>query len=298
MILRATTRERRDLPARLVAATRLAALSVAVAALLTGCGGSSTHSSTSGVRHAATATLTTTGSSTPTKRSPPTHTSCRSVVYIGDSTSDGEASAEFVPNASLRAPAELSKVGVKTIHMEVSGARSIHEIYEGIPNGAMVAQRWVSAGFHGCWILALGTNDAADVAAGSTFSLRTRIAQMMSIIGKQPVLWVNVLTLPTATTYYNESGMRRWDEDLLSACSKYPTMQVYDWAAHAKTSWFIPDGIHYTPTGYIARTRLIVGALVKAFPADRYVAQTSPIVQAFANAFSHNGPSSSSCLVQ
>lgn len=220
------------------------------------------------------------------------------MVYIGDSTSDGEASAEYVPEASLRAPAELAKVGVKTIHMEVSGARSIHEIYEGIPNGAMVATRWVSAGYHGCWILALGTNDAADVAAGSTFSLRTRIAQMMSIIGNQPVLWINVVTLPNATTFYSEDGMRRWDDDLLAACDKYPRMRVFDWAAHAKPSWFIPDGIHYTTTGYIARTRQIVGALVKAFPSGQYAGQTPSVVQAFGNAFARESQSSSSCLVK
>lgn len=153
--------------------------------------------------------------------------------------------------------------------MEVSGARSIHETFEGHPNAAAVARQHISAGFHGCWILALGTNEAADVAAGSTFGLRTRIAEMMSIIGNQPVLWVNAITLPNAPQYYGEAGMRRWNGDLLSACAKYPMMRVFDWAADAKPKWFIPDGIHYTPTGYIARTRLIAHALVKAFPRDR-----------------------------
>jgi hypothetical protein len=191
------------------------------------------------------------------------------VVYIGDSTSDGEASAEFVPNRKLRAPAELSKVGVRTTHMEVSAARSIHEIYHGIPNAAMVARQQVSAGFHGCWILALGTNEAADVTAGSRFRLRSRIAKMMSIIGNQPVLWINAITLRSAPRFYGEAGMRRWNHDLLSGCGKYPLMRVFDWAVHAKPSWFIPDGIHYTPTGYIARTRLIAHALVKAFPRNR-----------------------------
>jgi hypothetical protein len=256
---------------------------LALAAALTACGSGSRHSTRSHPAGATTAT-TSTGGSHPASAAPatavtspfvinflppPTKTSCRSVVYIGDSTSDGEASAEFVPNAKLRAPAQLSKVGVKNAHMEVSGARSIHEIYKGIPNAAMVARRHVAAGFHGCWILALGTNEAADVAAGSTFGLRPRIAQMMSIIGHQPVLWINEITLPEASAYYRESGMRRWNADLLSACNRYPTMRVFDWAAHAKPSWFIPDGIHYTPAGYIARTRLIAHALVKAFPRDR-----------------------------
>lgn len=200
------------------------------------------------------------------------------MVYIGDSTSDGEASAEFVPNWGLRAPAQLFKVGIRTTRMEVSGARSIHEMYKDIPNAATVARQQVSAGFHGCWILALGTNDAADIAAGSTFALRARIAQMLSIIGDQPVLWVNVITLPSASQYYAEAGMQGWNEDLLSACDKYPMMRVFDWAAHAKPGWFIPDGIHYTPAGYIARTRLIADALVEAFPRDRSPS-TSCLVQ-------------------
>jgi lysophospholipase L1-like esterase len=202
-------------------------------------------------------------------RSVATHTSCRSVVYIGDSTSDGEALAEFVPERRLRAPAQLSRVGVRTTHMEVSGARSIHETFEGIPNAATVAQQEIQAGFHGCWILALGTNEAADVAAGSTFSMPTRIAQMMSIIGNQPVMWVNAITLSTAPQFYGNDGMQRWNQDLLAACRRHPMMRVYDWAAHAKSSWFIPDGIHYTPAGYIARTRLIAKALVAAFPSGQ-----------------------------
>ncbi len=106
---------------------------------------------------------------------PPTHTSCTSVVYIGDSTSDGEANPEYVPNGKLRAPAQLRKVGVKHVHMEVSGARSIVETFEGIPNGATVAQGYVAHGYHGCWILALGTNDSADVNAGSNVGLKARI---------------------------------------------------------------------------------------------------------------------------
>jgi hypothetical protein len=209
---------------------------------------------------------------------PPTHTSCRSVAYIGDSTSDGEASAEYVPIARLRAPAQLAKVGVKTTHMEVSGARSIVETYEGIPNGATVARQLVSGGYRGCWILALGTNDAADVAAGSEVGLKTRIHQMMSIIGKQHVMWVNVLTLGNAPEYYGNAGMQQWDRDLLAACHTYPQMRVFDWAAHAKPQWFIPDGVHYTTAGYETRTRLIAHALVKAFPRGE--------------------PPSASCLVQ
>jgi hypothetical protein len=278
-------------------AIRPIALSLVLAALLTACGGSgSSHSSNAGSGGTSTASVVKAAASTTSKA--PSHTSCRSVVYIGDSTSDGEASPEYVPNAKLREPAQLAKVGVKTTHMDVSGARSIHEIYNGIPNAAMVARREVASGFDGCWILALGTNEAADVAAGSTFGLRTRIATMMSIIGHQPVMWVNAITLPGTPQYYEESGMRRWDNDLLAACTRYPTMRVFDWAAHAKPGWFIPDHIHYTEQGYIQRTRAIAHALVKAFPRSQPPSVTSSaIVRPFVEAFSSTGPPNTHCLV-
>ncbi|MBV8947943.1 MAG: hypothetical protein JO286_24885 [Solirubrobacterales bacterium] len=92
---------------------------------------------------------------------------------------------------------------------------------------------------------------------------------MMSIIGNQPVMRVNAITLPNAPQFYGDAGMQVWNQDLLSACHKYPMMRVFDWAARAKPWWFIPDGIHYTPAGYIVRTRLMARALVRAFPLGR-----------------------------
>jgi hypothetical protein len=262
--------------ARAIAAVALLAVALG---LLAGCGssGSSGSSKSSGSRGSShgggpggagkqrSSSSTTASKPLP----PPTRTSCTSVVYIGDSTSDGEANPEYVPDRKLRAPAQLHKVGVKHVHMEVSGARSIVETYEGIPNGATVAQGYVAHGYHGCWILALGTNDSADVNAGSTVGLKTRIHRMMSIIGSQPVMWINVLTIAGSPEYYEESGMHRWDLDLVAACRRYPAMRVMNWAALAKHQWFIPDGVHYTTVGYEHRTKLIAHALVTAFPRGR-----------------------------
>ena len=90
---------------------------------------------------------------------------------------------------------------------------------------------------------------------------------MMSIIGHQPVLWVDVMTLLSSGPY-SEDGMQQWNQDLLAACHRYPTMRVFDWAAVAKRKWFIPDGIHYYSPGYVARAHLISQALVEAFPKD------------------------------
>ncbi len=192
--------------------------------------------------------------------------SCRSVVYIGDSTSEGEVSTDYIPNATLRLPAQLADVGVRTTIPEISGARAIIETFQGQPSGAMVAQQHVSHGFHGCWILALGTNEVDNVHDGSPVGFPARIKKMMSIIGSEPVLWVDAITLLPPDNPYAEAAMQRWNDALVAACQRYPTMRVFDWASWARRKWFIPDGIHYYSPGYVARTHRIAQALAHAFP--------------------------------
>ena len=59
--------------------------------------------------------------------------------------------------------------------MEISGATSIDET---LPGGDRTPRTWpkrlIDSGYNGCWVLALGTNDAADVYVGSSVSLSTR----------------------------------------------------------------------------------------------------------------------------
>jgi peptidoglycan/LPS O-acetylase OafA/YrhL len=205
-------------------------------------------------------------------------TSCQSVVHIGDSTSEGLISADYLPKKWQRIGAQYRKVGVRHVHFKISGARSIVETWDGQPNAHTVAEQLKAEDYHGCWVLALGTNDTADVYVGSPVSLAARIRQMMAVIGGQPVMWVNVISLPEAPADYAEAQMEQWNQALVRACAAYPNMRVFDWAADAKPWWFISDGIHYTSAGYAARSRLIARALAQAFPAG--------------------GRSSSSCLIQ
>jgi hypothetical protein len=197
---------------------------------------------------------------TPARRS-----SCRSVVYIGDSTSEGEVSTDYIPNPRERLQAQLADFGVTTTYPEISGARSIYETFEGQPSAETVAQDHISAGFNGCWIIAMGTNDVDNVNTGSTVGYADRINRMMQIIGRRPALWVDAITL-LSDGPYNEGDMQKWNATLLTACKRYPNMRVFDWAAHAKPRYFIPDGIHYYSPGYVARTHLIAQALATAFP--------------------------------
>ena len=194
-------------------------------------------------------------------------TSCKSVVHIGDSTSEGLISADYLPDPKQRIPAQYARVGATTQHMEITGATSIVETLPGGLNAQKVAHELVQSGYKGCWVIALGTNDTADVYVGSSVTLNERVKEMMSVIGNQPVLWVNAKSL-LSTGPYSESDMHKWNDALYDACPTHPNMHVYDWASVAKDSWFIPDGIHYYSDGYAARAHLIANALAEAFPAD------------------------------
>jgi peptidoglycan/LPS O-acetylase OafA/YrhL len=197
----------------------------------------------------------------------PLATTCNAVVHIGDSTSEGLDSPEYLPIPSQRIEARYAEVGAVEQHMEISGARSIEETFEGEPNAQEVAEAWKYEGFKGCWVLALGTNDSANVAVGSAVDDRERIDKMMAILAGEPVLWVNVRSLVESGDPYSAENMRKWDEELVAACASYPSMRVYDWAADVKDAWFIDDGIHFTSPGYAARAQLIAQALAHAFPA-------------------------------
>jgi peptidoglycan/LPS O-acetylase OafA/YrhL/lysophospholipase L1-like esterase len=215
----------------------------------------------------ATATeTTTTGANTSASVGSSTRTSCRAVVHIGDSTSEGLVSSDYLPDRHQRLNARYAQVGAVDQRMEISGATSIVETLPGGINAYDVASRLVSNGYRGCWVIALGTNDTADVYVGSSVALTTRIDRMMSAIGDEPVVWVTAKTL-VASGPYADANMQAWNAALLEACPKYPNMRVFDWAAAARDSWFIPDGIHYTSAGYAARARLIAVALARAFPA-------------------------------
>ncbi len=204
---------------------------------------------------------------TPAQANSSTRSSCKAVVHIGDSTSEGLDSPEYLPIPSQRIEARYAEVGAAEQHMEISGARSIEETFEGEPNAQEVAEAWKFEGFEGCWVLALGTNDSANVAVGSAVGERERIDKMMAILAGEPVMWVNVRSIVESGDPYSTENAEKWDEELVAACAAYPNMRVYDWASDVKDAWFIEDGIHFTSPGYAARAQLIAQALAHAFPA-------------------------------
>jgi peptidoglycan/LPS O-acetylase OafA/YrhL len=196
----------------------------------------------------------------------PARTSCRSVVHMGDSTSEGLISPDYLPDPADRITARYAAIGVTRSIMEIAGGTSIVETINGDQNEYTIAKQLVAGGYHGCWVLALGTNDTADVAVGSNVGRIQRIKEMMSVIGTQPVLWIEVKSLLSSGPY-SEQNMMLWNQALAQELPYYPNMRVYDWPAVVQNSWFIDDGIHYTSYGYEQRSRLIADALAAAFPA-------------------------------
>jgi len=174
-------------------------------------------------------------------------------------------SSAFIDDPAQRLDAQYAAVGVGDFHDEISGARSIVERLTGQLNADEVAQGLRASGYHGCWVLALGTTDAANIAVGSRVSAAQRIDRMMAVIGDDPVLWVDVKTL-VARGAWSNPHMQAWNLELAAATARYPNLQIYDWASVVPDEWFQRDGIHYTSTGYTERARLIAEALAATYP--------------------------------
>ncbi len=192
-------------------------------------------------------------------------TSCRTVAHVGDSTSVDLISPAYLPNPAERIGARYADVGVRHLKLDASGGRSIVEEMPGQVNGYKVASAWRSRGYHGCWVFALGTNDAANVAVGSNTGMMARIDEMMAVAHGAPVLWVNTKTLLPSGPYAS-ANEQAWDNTLVKALARYPNLRIFNWSAVAQPGWFLSDGIHYNTLGCAMRAKAIADALARAFP--------------------------------
>lgn len=195
----------------------------------------------------------------------PLRTSCQSVAHIGDSTSLALVYGAYGLSPSQLIQARYADVGVRHVWVDASGGRSMVETLPGQVNGYNVARNWASQGYRGCWVIALGTNDAANVAVGSSVSMMARIDEMMAVAHGQPVLWVNTRTALGYGAYSN-ANEQAWDATLVQALAKYPNMRIFDWSSMAQPGWFLSDGVHYNTYGSVIRAQAIADALARAFP--------------------------------
>ena len=106
----------------------------------------------------------------------------------------------------------------------------------------------------------MGTNEVANVAVGSNVGLDDRIDVVMKAVGTARCMWLTIKTQRTSGPY-KQSGSEKWTEALAKACTRYPNMRVYDWAAEVKDAWFIDDGIHFRTKGYRERGKRTARAL-------------------------------------
>lgn len=193
-------------------------------------------------------------------------TSCTAIAHIGDSLSVGMDSSGVIRDPAGRIGGQYESIGATDVRLDISGARSVVEHLDGRSGGEEAARQLRRQGFEGCWVIALGTNDAANVDAGSGYGASERIDRMMAIIGDDPVLWVDVKTLKESGHYASEH-MRRFNTALSKAHARYPALRVFDWSAVARDEWFADDGIHYTADGYAYFSALIAAAVAETFPA-------------------------------
>lgn len=221
-------------------------------------------STTSTVSASGTVTSTTAEPSTTT--TVPTTTRCTTVAHIGDSTSVALFEPEFMPDPGDALPAQYERVGVLALYTEVSGGRSIVETLGGEENAFDTVVRLREMGYGGCWVVTLGTNDAANVAIGGVPDLTTRLDRMMFLFGSDPVLWVDAVT-NLDDGPYADVNMQSWNAVLDAAEARFPTLRVLRWSDVALDEWFVSDGIHYTTGGAAWRSHAIADALVAAFPA-------------------------------
>lgn len=205
------------------------------------------------------------GIKTPAAQGGALRTSCQSVAHIGDSTSLALVSTTYGLSPSQLVQARYEAVGVRNVWQDASGGRSIVETLPGQVNGFNVARNWASQGYKGCWVIALGTNDAANVAVGSSVSPTARIDEIMAVAHGSPVLWVNTRTELGYGAYAN-ANEQAWDAALVKALARYPNMRIFDWSSVAQPGWFFSDGIHYNTSGSVIRAQAIADALAKAFP--------------------------------
>jgi hypothetical protein len=225
-------------------------------------------SSTTTTSTSTTSTSTTSTTSTTTLPPEPTKTSCEQVVHIGDSTSLTLFDPTGVGGEQLTMEQRYRDAGVSAVYPDNDGARAIIEHLDSDPNALEVAQGVRDNGYHGCWVLMVGTNDAANIAAGAGTGAEERIRRMLDVIGGDPVLWVNAVTQRTEDAYRNAS-MLAWNDELERVTAEYPNVRLFDWYDVVQPQWFRNDGIHYTVEGSAQRAARTAQALVAAFPATQ-----------------------------
>lgn len=206
-----------------------------------------------------------------------TKTTCTTLGVVGDSTGvllSSQADNSFTPGKSGFPLDSLATSGVRDVEYDVLGGRSFVEGTAGT-NGISAMQRINDRSDPDCWLMIMGTNDAANIAVGSGVGAAERINRVMANADGKPVYWASPVIASFATVNGYTDG---YTDDFTAALKRYATknnkLHVIDSkAAYSNAAgknglpstvdgFFEPDGIHY-PAGKVQtfRARMMTDAL-------------------------------------
>lgn len=120
-------------------------------------------------------------------------------------------------------------------------------------------------------IVGLGTNDVQFL--GTPAQYVPIIEELLTEIGPVPVAWLNVHRVETATTTRRS---RIFNRTLATVAERRPNVAVVDWASVVSASPRLMafDKIHLQPSGYEARTRLVLDVASDLW--TRHLVATAP----------------------
>jgi hypothetical protein len=180
---------------------------------------------------------------------------CEQVAHVGDSLTAGTVDGLETAYRTVGAAPRIDAYGGRAV---------LQKLPDDPRTGKQAALELRASGFAGCWVVALGTNDTANVAAGASYTRATSIDEMMMAIDPEraaAVLWVNTFTTRT-TGFYANDHMVLYNQALDEARARWPNLRILDWAAVAAGGGApYVDGIHHTAAGYAVRNQTIAEAL-------------------------------------
>ena len=212
-----------------------------------------------------------------------TATRCEQVVHIGDSTSLMMFDDAGVYTPFDNAEQTYRAAGATTVINSSFGARATNLGWQGGPTGLDSVNEILGTGVpeRTCFIIALGTNNAANQNRAGYDNSVADISAVMDAIGPNyPVLWVTPVTDDLwAPQYYQNAAMEVFNAGLYTAQESYPNLWVYPWNQEVREEWFLDgDGVHYNTDGNTARAHHFARALIDAFPQDPTSADPSPLL--------------------
>lgn len=189
-------------------------------------------------------------------------TACDHVVHLGDSLTVRHA-------VHLRRA--YRKIGIREPLILAGEGRGItfksgRDTETGLQAASAARAVALEKSWKVCWVVALGTNDAAWL--DSRERRWSSMGQLQRLIGADPVLWVDVWVFNnTDRPRYGVDRSTAWNSLLSARQRTRAAFHVLRWSeqARAHPEWYLTDRIHYRVSGAKARAAAITTELVRLF---------------------------------